>query len=278
MQVISRPTLVRKRQMNTALNSLIPKSRTVRNLLIELASLWKRRQSGEEVDLPMVTLHLTSGKDLSGWLMDAGAMEAGATVFLRPNLSLAGAAQSLVVCAEFSRIEAISLKRSNNAPKPPVEKRKEEKRSKPKTQDSDFVPDEQTLPNLSVVSRMPPAEDISGAQIQRMLMALESHAATLLNHAVKIEVSWKTVATESSALSALGELILTVKMAINELLVNSYRREDCRRLFQMIRFQNGERTGVQFTNETLVITAPLNKGNSGYTSSEAFRHDLESLF
>ncbi len=260
-----RALLTRKMNSSSTLQSLIPRSRTVRNLLIELASLWKRKQSGENVEIPMVTLHLTSGKDISGWLMEAGAMEVGATVFLRPHLAAPGTQQSLVLCAEFSRIEAVSLRRTpqRKSPETPVQPRKEVLPPKIRFQSE----------NTSLL----PVDEISVNQLQRILLSLESRFSAALNNSVKIEVGWKSIGEDGKALIALRELATLVRKSVDELLTTPYRREELRRLFQIIRFEAGTKTEITFTNETLVIRAPLNQGNPGYTSAEAFSADLLSI-
>lgn len=47
-------------------------AKSVASVLQDLVDLRRRARKGEKVTVPLVTLHLKSGRDLTGWIVDAG--------------------------------------------------------------------------------------------------------------------------------------------------------------------------------------------------------------
>ena len=92
------------------------KPRQPQRLLAELARLSARVSAGEPLEYPRVTLHLTSGRDLSGWLLDV-ADDAGMGVALL-RLEHRDMADISVAHVPISAVQALTVQAATRLEQP----------------------------------------------------------------------------------------------------------------------------------------------------------------
>lgn len=94
-------------------------SRNLEQLLDDLGALGLRWKAGEPVRLPNVTVHLRSGRDVPGWVLDLHADRHGARTLILRSLGDHHAAQLDVAHIPFGAIEAVTVQDIVSLDKPP---------------------------------------------------------------------------------------------------------------------------------------------------------------
>lgn len=240
-------------------NSLQFKAASVVSLLQQLTDIQKRREQGEELTVPSVTLHLTSGRELIGYVLDLVTSESGGSVVLQTQIEQA---KPRVVYTELSKIEAVGF--FQKPPKPMVKSRNSNPfiERKPAVSAAPAKNDRTERPKVVAVAA-------SELDVQKNIFALQSVFSCLMDTSLSVNVSWRGMVKDSRSLHAIKTTLNILRECFSELASASMRREGLRDNLKQIELQNSEIVDLSIESGVLIIRAPFAQGKIPYSSSQA---------
>jgi hypothetical protein len=234
-----------------ALYSLPP--RNVKALVDELALLSVRSSQGEKIELPLITLHLKSGRDFAGWLLARGGEkreELGA-VLLRLFQPGTSPAVPDLLYVDLTNIEAVTVQN-------PISK----------------------LPRLSEKWIEPPPnfKPVSRHAIKQDLNTLAQSIEQKFGMYLILEVSWETMPDTAEARFWLQEAVYEVGTTLSAIMADELARQSIVPVLQIVKFRSGEPPSLQLQEKTLLVTIDFALGKNGCLKGDELRRAIEDLF
>jgi hypothetical protein len=217
------------------------KARTIEELLALLAELQLLRAKGEPVRLPKVTLHLRSGRELQGFLLEERADHRGGKSVVLHAFSQDGRRpepDALFVRSEV--IEAVTVHDLPSLAQPP-----------------------KNLP--------PPPTRL---ELKRKLAERQAAVAAALGTPLELEVDWEQVQTPE-ALSAIDTLGTRSFAVLEELTRELLGLETLRTKVRKVRLATGPTAQVRLEQQALQLTTTLSV--MGWQSKEDLRTAIEKV-
>lgn len=211
---------------------------TVSALLRQLVSLRRRASSGEDVKVPQVTLHLRSGRDVQGKVLDQAAADRGGGVLVQVGVEPRDA-----VYLDPHGVEAITVHEAN------------------------------ALEALLAPPPSPPTP--SRAVLTQRAEELGNSLSMVLGHAVEVEIAWDQV-PDGEPMRALAAVMEETANAIREIARDDMGRQSLVGV-RTLRFNAGRRPSVKLEAGALVSTAALDRGPERTLTSTELRIAIESV-
>ncbi|MBN1208772.1 MAG: hypothetical protein JXB05_28180 [Myxococcaceae bacterium] len=217
-------------------------ARTVEELLTRLAELQSLRARGEPVRLPQVTLHLRSGRELTGFLLELREdPRSGKAVVLHALSADARRAEPDAIFVRPEVIEAITVHDLPSLAQPPRE-----------------------LP--------PPPTRL---ELRRKLAQRRDSLAAALGTPLALEVDWDRLPPEPEALGALDALGSRAFGVLEELTRELLGLEALRTHVRELRLAVGSAAQVLREQESLLLVTTV--GAAGWMSKEDLRGAIEKV-
>jgi hypothetical protein len=217
-------------------------ARTLEELLSRLAEFDKLRAKGEPMRLPRVTLHLRSGREVQGFLLEQrGDTRNGKTVVLQ---ALSGDGRRTEPDALFVRLEAI---------------------------------DAITVHELAGLSQPPRGAPPppTKLELRRKLAERQSSLAAALGTPLELEVEWDKLPPEPEALGALDTLGTRAFGVLEELTRELLGLEALRSQARKVRLALGPSAQVLREQQSLVLVTTV--AVTGWMSKEDLRREIEKV-
>jgi hypothetical protein len=217
-------------------------ARTVEELLSRLAELQPSRARGEPVRLPRVTLHLRSGSELQGFLLELREdSRGGRSVVLQALSADARRAEPDAIFVRPDSIEALTV---------------------------------HDLPSLSQPPRdLPPPP--TKLELRRKLAQRRDALAAALGSPLELEVDWDRLPAEPEALGALDALGSRAFGVLEELSRESLGLEALRTHVRTLRLAVGSAAQVLREQQSLLLVTTV--GAASWMSKEALRGAIEKV-
>jgi hypothetical protein len=214
-------------------------AKSVDALLDELVAL--RRARGEAA-LPRVTLHLTSGRDLAGWVLDVQSSPAGSALLVhRPGDDPRRPSDDALYLARAA-VEAITVHEAGALA-------------------------------LSIHSeRTPP----SRLELKRRAAELSAQVSQTVGEPVTFEISWDAVMESGPPLRSLEDLMIECAEALRGISADPLGRGALRERLRKVCFIEGPRAAAAMERDTLILCAPLGAGTPGRLDADALRGAIEA--
>lgn len=217
------------------------KARTIEELLSRLAELQPMRAKGEPVRLPKVTLHLRSGRELQGFLLEERSdHRGGKTVVLHAFSSDGRRTEPDAIFVRPEVIEAVTVHDLPSLAQPP-----------------------KNLP--------PPPTRL---ELKRKLAERQAAVAAALGTPLELEVDWEQVQTPE-ALSAIDALGTRAFAVLEELTRELLGLEALRTKVRKLRLATGTTAQVRLEQQTLQLTTTLSV--MGWQSKEDLQTAIEKV-
>ena len=228
---------------------LKPKSPS--KILEKLSKSRRNSPEGGTGGAPLTTIHLRSGRDISGWVLklEEELGHAGATLLFQA-LGQSQNTSDDIVYLDVANIEAVTIHRT-----------------------TDF---------LHVISPGKFDPPTSGSEPTRLGLKREVPKITksftdAVGGGVQVEVDWDSVPQEDEAVNSLNNLIHESIGAITETLPDDFSKGEFTKKVRSVKFQNGLEPVVTLTGDVLVITADLGKGKPGRLDDNTLKTKLNEL-
>jgi hypothetical protein len=244
-----------------AVSSLPPRS--VRAILEELVKT--RRDSeilpaGWEANapqLPLVTLHLKSGKEFRGWVIGLGEGETKDAVLLHRHDYGARSVGTDVLYLDLNNVEAVTL---HEAVRP------EQRR-----------PDEVRTNSTASVSS-PTVSKQTREETQRKVEELARFVSSSSGLNLTYEANWDELPKEEAAFNALSEAALEVTGVLSVVLSQARGVAAVRDNLKTVKFINAAEPAVTRDGSALTIASNLKAGKQGLYPRAQLRETIEKLF
>lgn len=217
-------------------------ARTLEELLSRLAEIQALRAKGEPVRLPQVTLHLRSGRDLQGFLLEQREdHRTGKTVVLHALSTDARHPEPDAIFIRTEVIEAITV---------------------------------HDLPSLAHPARGgPPAP--TRLELKRKLAERQSALAATLGTPLELEVDWERISQEPDGLAALETLSTRAFDVLEALTRDVLGLEALRTNVRKLRLEVGSPAQVRREEQTLVLATTASV--MGWMSKEDLHSAIEKV-
>jgi hypothetical protein len=217
-------------------------ARTLEELTMRLAELAALRHKGEPVRLPKVTLHLRSGRELHGFLLELREDPRGGKALVLHPLSMDGRRPE--PDATFVRPEVIEALTVHDLP-------------------SLAQPPRSTTP--------PPTK----LELRRKLAEHQAALAATLGTPLELEVDWERLPAEPEALVALQELGARAFGVLEEIAREMMGLEALRTHVRKVRLAVGSTAQVLREQQSLLLVTTMSV--LGWMSKEDLRRELEKV-
>lgn len=215
---------------------------SLEELLTRLAELQSPRARGEPVRLPQVTLHLRSGRELQGFLLELREdPHRGKTVVLHALSASARRAEPDAIFVRLEAIEAITVHDLPSLGQPP--------------------------------SELPPPP--SKLELRRKLAQRRDALAAALGTPLELEVDWDRLPPEPEALGALDALGTRAFGVLEALSRELLGLEALRTHVRKLRLAVGSAAQVLRQQDSLLLITPV--GAAGWMSQEELRGAIEKV-
>jgi hypothetical protein len=217
-------------------------ARTLEELLARLAELQSLRAKGEPVRLPRVTLHLRSGRELQGFLLEQRDDHRGGKSLVLHALSAdARRPEPDAIFVRPDVIEAITV---------------------------------HDLPSLEQPPRTSPPPPTK-LELRRRLAERQVSLAATLGTPLELEVDWESLPPEPEALAALDALGTRAFSVLDELTRDLMGLEALRTRVRKLRLAVGSAPQVLREQQALLLvtTAPA----AGWLSKDELRRAIEKV-
>lgn len=242
--------------MTSEINQSLSKlpARTVRALLQEMAEL--RQQLGlDGLDkLPLITLHLKSGKEFSGWLLVFGGDEQAKDVIMlhRHDLNTRALNDSDVLYLSAEQVEAITVHKAHRA-----------------------------AVRLAEEWKGPPPADVptpSYEDSKRKAAELAQFVSKIGGFEISYEVDWEALPKMQGASFWLVEAMVEATGVLGTVLNNAPLKEKLAANLKTLKFIPNQQPSVQRDGSTLTLGVALSQGRDGVLPRATLRNALETLF
>jgi hypothetical protein len=226
--------------LEKALKSL--EAQTLEELLTRLAEIQALRAKGEPVRLPQVTLHLRSGRELQGFLLEQREEgRSGKTVVLHALSSDARRPEPDAIFVRAEVIEAITV---------------------------------HDLPSLAHPSRGGPPPP-TRLELKRKLAERQASLASALGTPLELEVDWDRISQDPEGLVALDTLSTRAFGELEALTRDVMGLEALRTNVRKLRLEVGSPAQVRREEQTLVLATTVSV--MGWMSKEDLHSAIEKV-
>jgi hypothetical protein len=217
-------------------------ARTLEELLTRLAELQPLRAKGEPVRLPRVTLHLRSGRELQGYLLEQREDSRGGKALVLHALSAdARRAETDAIFVRPEAFEAVTV---------------------------------HDLPSLHQPARGGPPPPTK-LELRRKLAERQATLAAALGTPLEVQVDWDRLPAEPEALAALDTLGSRAFGILEELTRELMALESLRANVRQIHLSVGSASQVLREGQRLLLVTSLFP--TGWLSREALQQALEKV-
>jgi hypothetical protein len=217
-------------------------ARTLEELLTRLAELQPLRAKGEPVRLPRVTLHLRSGRELQGYLLEQREdMRGGKALVLHALSADARRAEPDAIFVRPEALEAVTV---------------------------------HDLPSLHQPPRGGPPPPTK-LELRRKLAERQATLAAALGTPLEVQVDWERLPAEPEALAALDTLSSRAFGILEELTRELMALESLRANVRQLHLSVGSASQVLREGQRLLLVTSLFP--TGWMSPEALRQALEKV-
>ncbi|MFL5344455.1 MAG: hypothetical protein ACJ8AT_06665 [Hyalangium sp.] len=226
--------------LEKALKSL--EARTLEELLTRLAEIQALRAKGEPVRLPQVTLHMRSGRELQGFLLEQrDDHRSGKLVVLHALSTDARRTEPDAIFVRSESIESLTV---------------------------------HDLPSLANPSRGgPPAP--TRLELKRKLAERQASLASTLGTPLELEVDWERISQEPEGLAALETLSTRAFSVLEALARDVMGLEALRTNVRKLRLEVGSSAQVRREEQTLVLATTVSV--MGWMSKEDLQTAIEKV-
>ncbi len=215
-------------------------ARTVEELLARLAELPALRSQGEPVRLPRVTLHLRSGRDVHGSLLELRADSRGGAKTVVLHVPGPGRPEPDVLFVRPESIEALTV---------------------------------HELPSLHLPPPGPPPP--TKLELRRKLAERQTALASALGTPLELRVDWEQLPPEPEALGALEVLSSRALGVLEELARELMGLEALRASVREVRLSVGSAAQVLREQQSLLLVTTV--APTGWMGREPLRHAIEKV-
>jgi len=221
-------------------------AKPVRRVLEALAGLADRRRAGEEFPLPLMTLHLRTGRDIVGRILRLeDDSQFGWTLLVQIERDLFQNARQSAVYVFPDMIAAVVV--------------------------HDPLSIAEALSDGAISAPAPSTPPPTKLEVQRLADELSKATALKAPSITGWEILWDAVPASGEPLRSLTSLIKDAYSLIQEATQDALGKEALGAV-QKVRFTEGEKPSVSRSQGVLIFAASLHKGSSGRLS----RKDLQT--
>jgi hypothetical protein len=199
--------------------------RSVPTVLADLEHLAERAKEGEPVPQPRVTLHLRSGRDVSGIVLASGSDRRGAALLLHRTGDTGRRPGSDVLYVDPAMIEAVTVHESADVAR-------------------------------QLAALEPPP---SRLDLKRKAADTGSVLSKELGGPIVIELAWNSLPESGEPLRGVAHLLAATAAALRQVAMDGFGRVELQRLVRTVRLAPAEEglttPGVRRRGDTLVVTA-----------------------
>ena len=222
-------------------------AKTVRAMLAELVALRVRFKKGESVVVPLVTFHLRSGRDVTGYVLDGDLESSQPSLLLQVPGDLRQPAMD-VAYVDPSDVEAVTVLSADRAVK------------------------EISFGRVQVA----PGEPTPGKlEINRRLPELSKEVSTAIGKPIALDVAWEGIPDLGTARKLLSDLIEDIGSVLKEIAATEIGRDALGAKVKKVWIGDGPQPMVAQQSDTLVVTANFGRGLDGRLIRGAIRVEIE---
>ncbi|MEW5850108.1 MAG: DUF4908 domain-containing protein [Myxococcota bacterium] len=229
-------------ERHEALLQLVAKS--VDTVLQDLVDLRRRARKGEKVTVPLVTLHLRGGRDLTGWIVDAGEdpRHGAALVFHIPGRDFRNPDDDACYLPPAA-VEAITVHGAGGHA-------------------------------LALEQGRPAPSQLELDQRANELSRRVSRAA---GRDVVFSVDWDATPDHGEPVKVMEDIMRMTAAVLEDLSAEPVGRQAVAAKVRAVRFGQGPNARVALDGETLMVIVPVNSTGEGRLSNLDLRRAVESL-
>ena len=222
-------------------------SKTVRALIGELISVRDRFKKGEPVTVPLVTFHLRSGRDVTGWIL-AGEMDGSQPSLLVHVPGDLRSPGNDIAYLDPAGIEAVTV-----------------------------LDAERALQEISFgrVQVAPGSPTPGKLEIQRRLVALSGEVSQVAGTPIAMDVAWEGIPDTGTAKKMLLDLLEDIAAVLKEISIGVDGRDALAKKVKKVWIGDGPTASVSHQSDTLVVTANFGLGLEGRLIRGALRVEIE---
>jgi hypothetical protein len=217
-----------------ALLKLPPKR--VESILLELAAVRRRANEGEKIAVPLVTLHLSSGRDLAGWLIDVGDDRHVPALVMQSPGSDSRSPRLDVTYLDRERVEAITVH---------------------------DAADIAHVLSFGEIDGVPGAPAPTRLELARRVEELARSLAEAVGAPMTLEVAWEGISEQRDTMYSLNEVVEDTVGAIKKIAEDGFGRDELVKRVGRVRIENGDGPRVVREQDLLRIVAAFGTGRKG---------------
>ncbi|MEW6733981.1 MAG: hypothetical protein AB1489_21825 [Acidobacteriota bacterium] len=229
--------------------SILP-AKTVSAILAELHSLRRRANAGENIPTVLITLHLRSGRDLRGWLIDLSEERGQLAALLQlPGNDLHNP-QTDLLYLELSTIEAVTIHNAWEVA---------------------------NLISFGRIGAPPGVSPPTRLEVKRSLVELSHSLAQTIDISLSYQVDWNKIPQSGEPLRALAETVREATEVLKGIGQDPLGKEALAKRVKQVEFENGSTPGVSLKGDLLTITIVLEQGRTGRLAHTELRDRIEAV-
>ena len=213
-------------------------AKSVEALIDQLLALRRARGASS----PLVTLHLASGRDLTGWVLDLQSGPSGPALLVHRRGDDPRFAGDDALYLPRAAIEAVTVHEAG------------------------------ALALSIEAERSPP----SRLELKRRAAELSAHVSQAVGEPVVFEIAWDAVMESGPPLRSLEDLMVECAAALVAIGGDPLGKGAIRERLRTVCFVEAPTAGAAMEKETLIVCAPLAAGADGRLSSDALRSAIEA--
>lgn len=222
-------------------------AKRLHSVLEELKSLRCRQDKGEEVVVPVITLHLKSGRDMTGVLIGMEEDRHEQCILFHLYDSMRMSPTYSVVYLSPGSIEALTL---NN------------------------IADIAHQFSFGKISRPAPTK----LEMKRKLKGISDKFSEKCGKHIDFVIDWMTIPKSEESMSELDELVNDFFCVISDISDEAMAMEIITKSVQQIIFQNSKNDFVSLINDSLTVSTNMEAEPSGRLTRQQLRDMTEDAF
>ncbi|MCE1246785.1 MAG: hypothetical protein LWY06_09085 [Firmicutes bacterium] len=226
-------------------------AKRISTILDELAGLRRRFNSGEDVVVPLVTLILKSGREITGWFISYES-DRNETCLLFQLYSIEGRMPTYdILYISPASIEGLIVHNAVDV-----------------------------VHHLSFgkISRPPGLPAPSRLDLKRKAREFSEKLSEALGVQVEFEIDWQAMPDYDEVFCALADFLNLCSGVMAELADEEFSREIVAKVLKKIIFRDAPAASAKREADTIILSSPLSGEDQGRFTKNSLREAIESLF
>jgi hypothetical protein len=236
-------------EIRQALKRLRPE--TPRAMLAKLQELRAREERGEVVAMPLITLHLQSGVEVSGWFLAMENSGHDQCMLLHLAHRAPEKFSSDVLYLELSKIEGIAIH---------------------------HTPESLYLLSSDTIASPPGKPAPTALEMKRKARDCQERLSRAIGQSIIFEMNIETAGEKDEELRIFSQMLDDVLAVMLELIQDPYNRQTIRESLEKIAIEPALERNFRREGKSLYLKLPLSPEGSGRMTRQELRQSIEEIF